>query len=117
MLPGTEENLIENSRVQGEYLQAQLKEMQKRHPVIADIRGIALMTAAEFCKPGTFEPDAAALQFISKYLREEEHMLTTGCGVNGNGFRFIMPLNIKKEEVDLCLEKFEKAVAAYEAQC
>lgn len=112
-----EENLIENCRVQGEYLQAQLKEMQKRHPVIADIRGIALMTAAEFCKPGTFEPDAAALQFISKYLREEEHMLTTGCGVNGNGFRFIMPLNIKKEEVDLCLEKFEKAVAAYEAQC
>lgn len=112
-----EENLIENCKVQGEYLQAQLKEMQKRHPVIADIRGIALMTAAEFCKPGTFEPDAAALQFIAKYLREEEHMLTTGCGVNGNGFRFIMPLNIKKEEVDLCLEKFEKAVAAYEAQC
>lgn len=111
-----EEGLIKNSEVMGAYLQAQLKDMQKRHPVLADIRGIGLMTAAEFCKPGTFEPDAAALQFITKYLREEEHMLTTGCGVNGNGFRFIMPLNIKQDEVDLCLEKFEKAIVAYEAQ-
>lgn len=109
-----EENLIENSKVMGEYLQKQLKEMQKRHPYIADVRGIGLMTAAEFCKPGTFEPDAAFTKNVITYLREKEHMLTTGCGVNGNGFRFIMPLNIKKDEVDLCLQKFENAIAACE---
>lgn len=111
-----EEDLISNSAVMGDYLQKQLKEMMKRHASIADVRGIGLMTAAEFCKPGTFEPDAAMRNNVVKYLLEEEHMLTTGCGVNGNGFRFIMPLNIKKEEVDLCLEKFERAVAACEAK-
>ncbi len=109
-----EENLIENSRVMGEYLQEQLKAMQKRHGAIADIRGIGLMTAAEFCKPGTFEPAGDFAGGVIKYLREEEKMLTTGCGVNHNGFRFIMPLSIKKEEVDLCLQKFENAVAAME---
>ena len=93
----------------------ELREMQKKYPVMADVRGVGLMTAVEFCKPGTFEPDAQALHDIQAYLLKEEHVLTTGCGVNHNGFRFITPLSVTKDELDMILAKFEKAVASYKA--
>jgi 4-aminobutyrate aminotransferase len=110
-----ETNVVENAAKMGEYLQEKLRELQKKYPVMADVRGVGLMTAVEFCKPGTFEPDAEALHAVQQYLLKEEKVLTTGCGVNHNGFRFITPLSVTEEELDLILGKFEKAVAAYKA--
>ncbi len=41
------ENLVENSRVVGEYLLTNLKEIQKRRPIIGEVRGQGLMIAIE----------------------------------------------------------------------
>src|SRR4030067_610320 len=42
-----EENLVEKSRVQGEYLQGQLLALQKKYPLIGDVRGLGLMVGIE----------------------------------------------------------------------
>ncbi|HBF13329.1 MAG TPA: aspartate aminotransferase family protein [Deltaproteobacteria bacterium] len=47
------ENLIENSRVQGEKLVAQLKAMAPKHEWIKEIRGKGLMIGIEFGKPAS----------------------------------------------------------------
>jgi 4-aminobutyrate aminotransferase len=41
------EKLVEKSRVQGEYLKSQLLGLQKRYPLIGDVRGLGLMVGIE----------------------------------------------------------------------
>jgi adenosylmethionine-8-amino-7-oxononanoate aminotransferase len=44
------EGLIENSEKTGAYLLQQLREMQTRHPIVGDVRGIGLMLQVELVK-------------------------------------------------------------------
>ena len=45
-----EEGLIENSRVLGKKLLAELEKMKQRHPSIGDVRGLGIFAAIEFVK-------------------------------------------------------------------
>jgi adenosylmethionine-8-amino-7-oxononanoate aminotransferase len=50
------ENLVENSEKMGEYLLGSLRQAVEDLPVVADVRGIGLLVAAECTKPGTKDP-------------------------------------------------------------
>jgi taurine---2-oxoglutarate transaminase len=45
-----EEGLIENSKVLGKKLLAELEKMKQRHPSIGDVRGLGIFAAIEFVK-------------------------------------------------------------------
>lgn len=104
-----EEGLVENSRIRGEQLQAGLKEIQQRFPVIGNVRGRGLMQGIEFtAEDGT--PDAATAAAVQQATTEQE-LLTLTCGPAGNVVRLIPALVVTPEEIAMGLERFEAALA------
>ncbi|WP_227018207.1 aspartate aminotransferase family protein [Sinanaerobacter chloroacetimidivorans] len=103
-----EENILENVNTQGDYLRARLLEMQKKYPVMGDVRGLGLMMAVEFVNLDK-SPSAEALNKVKDYCLHHG-LLTLSCGVYGNGFRFATPLNINREDLDKGLAIFEDAL-------
>ena len=92
-----EENLIENARVQGEYLMNGLKAMNI--PGLKELRGRGLMIGIEFEYP---------YKEVRNRLLYEQHVFTGAAGTNV--LRILPPLCITQKECDLFLERFEKAL-------
>lgn len=104
------EGLVENSRVRGEQLQAGLKQIQQRFPVIGDVRGLGLMQGIEFtAQDGS--PDAATAAAVQQATTEQD-LLSLTCGPAGNVVRLIPALVVSEEEIALGLQRFEAAVEA-----
>lgn len=105
------ENILENVNTQGAYLKKRLEEAKEKYPIMGDVRGLGLMMAVEFVNPADNSPSADFLNEVRDYCLSKK-MLTLGCGVYGNGFRFATPLNISREDLDKGLSIFEEAVKA-----
>jgi 4-aminobutyrate aminotransferase len=104
------EKLIENARVQGEHLQQRLRELQKKHEEIGDVRGLGLMVATEFVASGS---DLAPNPVLRERVVEESYkrgLLLLPCGKSS--IRYIPPLVIDREEVDEGVEILDEAIAA-----
>ena len=96
-----EENLVENSRVVGEHLLSQLKEIQKDFPnTVSNARGLGLMCS--FDLPTTETRN----RFKDTCLREK--LIILGCGEKS--IRFRPPLNITKDEIDEGLNIIRKVL-------
>lgn len=105
-----EEGLVENSRVRGLQLQAGLKAIQSRFPVIGNVRGLGLMQGIEFtAADGT--PDAATAAAVQQATTEQD-LLTLTCGPEGNVVRLIPALVVTESEIEAGLQRFEAAVGA-----
>ena len=102
-----EEKLDVNAAARGEQLMSGLRELQKEYPVIGDVRGRGCMVATEFVKDG--DPDAATAKAVISSAMDE-NMLMLGCGTYGNIIRWIPPLVISAEEIDMGLNIFKKAL-------
>jgi L-lysine 6-transaminase len=96
-----EENLVENSRVVGDYLLKQLEAMQTEFPsVISNARGLGL-----FCAFDLNTPDERNKLKNSCY---EKGLIILGCGERS--IRFRPPLNVSKSEIDLGMSIIRKVV-------
>lgn len=101
--------LLKNVNEMGAYLMEKLKAVQKKYPVVYDVRGVGLMIAIEFChEDGTPAPEIWQKVKAGCFKR---HMLTLNCGVHGNGMRFATPLNVTKEEIDEGVGIVEASIA------
>ena len=94
-----EENLVENAHEVGEYLIAQLKELQKTEPHIQDVRGRGLMIGIDLDIPH---------KDVRQPLIYQEHCFT-GCA-GTNILRLLPPLCLTKAEADLFIEKLKKTL-------
>ena len=92
-----DENLIENARIQGDYLMNGLKAMNI--PGLKELRGRGLMIGIEFEYP---------YKEVRNRLLYEQHVFTGAAGTNV--LRILPPLCITQKECDLFLERFEKAL-------
>ena len=107
-----EENLLENTRVQGAYMLEQLAELQAETRTIGEVRGIGLMVAVEFVRPGAGkEPGTDAVRRILQHSLEGG-LLTYPCGHWSQTIRLIPPLTVTREQVDEGLAIFRQAVLA-----
>lgn len=106
-----EENLLENARVQGAYMLEYLQHLQRESPLIGDVRGVGLMIAVEFVRPGSRAPHPEAVRRILQRALEEG-LLLYPCGHWTQTIRLIPPLNIRREQVQEGLEIFRRAVLA-----
>ncbi len=104
-----EEGLIENSARQGAFLLERLREIQKRHPRIGDVRGLGLMVGTEFTAPGG-RPDKAMAKAVVQACQRLGLLLLT-CGPYDNTIRWIPPLIVTQEQLEEALEIFEQALA------
>ena len=113
-----QEGLVANARERGAQLLAGLRELQARHPLIGDARGLGLMAAMELVRPGEGDgrvPDPEALKTVLGAALERKLMLLSA-GSYGNVVRIIPPLVTTAEEVDLALGIIDEALAAAEAR-
>ena len=100
-----EENLLENARLRGEQLMDGLRKLQDDTRGIADVRGLGLMSGAEFrVKNG--EPDTARAKKISKACLDRRLMLLT-CGPWDNTIRWIPPLIVTESQITEALGTFK----------
>lgn len=93
------ENLVENAKIVGDYLLEKLQKLQAQFPdQLSNARGRGLMCAIDF--PNGEERDAARNYLYRKNL------IILGCG--DQSIRFRPHLNVRKEEIDLAISKFEE---------
>lgn len=110
-----EENLLENAHAQGGHMLGPLRELQAESPIVGDVRGVGLMIAVEFVKPGTDkEPNTAAVRRILERALEGG-LLLYPCGHWTQTIRLIPPLTVTREQVDEGLAIFRRAVLAESA--
>ncbi|MCL5029722.1 MAG: L-lysine 6-transaminase [Bacteroidetes bacterium] len=96
-----EENLVENSRIQGEYLLTNLKTIQNEFPsLISNSRGLGLMCS--------FDLPNASLRNKFRNKCFEEKLIILGCG--DKSIRFRPPLNVTKDEIDEGLQKIKNVL-------
>ena len=93
------ENLVENAHEVGEYLIAQLKELQKTEKHIVDVRGRGLMIGIDLDCPH---------KDVRQPLIYEQHCFT-GCA-GTNILRLLPPLCLTKADADLFIEKLKKTL-------
>ena len=98
-----EENLVENAHEVGEYLIAQLKELQKTQPHIVDVRGRGLMIGIDLDVPH---------KDVRQPLIHHEHCFT-GCA-GQNILRLLPPLCLTKAEADDFIERLIRVLKKIE---
>jgi len=91
-----EEKLVERAAHIGKILVETLTDLQKKYPIIGDIRGRGAMVAIELVKPGTKDPNPEAMSSIIKYCQSKGVLILTA-GTYGNVIRFLPPLVITDE--------------------
>jgi 4-aminobutyrate aminotransferase len=95
-----EQNLMTNAAETGGYLRARLEELQARHAIIGDVRGMGLMQAIELVEDrDTKTPATAAAAALMEAARENRLLIGKG-GMFGNVIRISPPLNISRSDVD-----------------
>ena len=93
------EHLVENAHEVGEYLIAQLKELQKTQPHIIDVRGRGLMIGIDLDIPH---------KDVRQPLIYQEHCFT-GCA-GTNILRLLPPLCLTKQDADDFINRIKKTL-------
>ncbi len=95
-----EHNLAINAAEVGAYFRGKLLDLQLKHPIIGDVRGMGLLQAIELVEdPVSKKPATAQTVAVMEAARENRLIIGKG-GLNGNILRFSPPLNISKSDVD-----------------
>lgn len=105
------ERLFDRSLAIGERLRGRLRELAKRHKVIADVRGLGAMTAFEFAHDGDLQRPAAGLATALKNDAARNGLLLLTCGSHGNAIRVMVPLTISDATLDEGLRILEESLS------
>jgi 4-aminobutyrate aminotransferase len=104
-----EENLTENAHTVGTYFRGKLEELQAKHPLIGDVRGMGLMQGLELVKDReTKEPAPEATVQVMERARDNGLLIGKG-GLFGNVLRLSPMLNISKADVDEAVRILDKS--------
>jgi len=96
-----QENLQENARVIGNYLLGQLKLLQKKHPLIGDVRGCGLFIGVELVTdPKNLSPATKEANDVVQILRENSQILISTDGPFDNVLKIKPPLCWTRENAE-----------------
>jgi 4-aminobutyrate aminotransferase/(S)-3-amino-2-methylpropionate transaminase len=107
------EHLLERSRTTGERILRRLREMQRRHDTIGDVRGRGMMAAIELVSDRTTKEPAPAgtMAAIGRTCLENGVIVLTA-GTYGNVVRLLPPLTIDDALLDEALDVLDEAIGA-----
>jgi 4-aminobutyrate aminotransferase-like enzyme/Ser/Thr protein kinase RdoA (MazF antagonist) len=101
------EGLQENARAMGELLIEGLRSLQRRQPILGDVRGRGLFLGFEMVKdPETLAPAAAEASALVNRMKEEGVLLSTE-GPLGNVIKIKPPLVFSSANADFFLTRLE----------
>ncbi len=110
-----EDGLQQNAKVVGGRLRAGLLELQRRHALIGDVRGIGLMIGVELVRDRTTkEPAREETLAVMEHLRELGILIGKG-GLDGNTLRIKPPMCLTAADVDFALEALDVALGKVRA--
>jgi len=100
-------NLLDNARVQGNYMKQQFEYFKEKYPIIGDVRGLGLMIGIELVEDSKKTP---ARKKRNKLLEEafKRGLLLLGAGESS--IRIAPPLIVKREEIDTGISIFEDSL-------
>jgi 4-aminobutyrate aminotransferase/(S)-3-amino-2-methylpropionate transaminase len=90
------EKLVERANTLGKVLTDSLLALQKKYPIIGEVRGRGLMQAIELVVPGTNQPNTPAMQAVVKYCQSKGVLVLTA-GTYVNVIRFLPPIVITED--------------------
>jgi 4-aminobutyrate aminotransferase len=105
-----EEDLCRRSRESGAYAMERLQALQKRTPLIGEVRGLGLMIGIELVKDAALTPAAAEAEAVRDFCLRQGVLIGVG-GVFGNVVRMQPPLVISRQQLDRALDVLEQAFA------
>ncbi|HWZ45795.1 MAG TPA: aspartate aminotransferase family protein [Candidatus Saccharimonadales bacterium] len=94
------EKLLRNVQQVGGYMAGQLKKLQKKHPQIAEVRGLGLMIGMELDSPDL------AKAVVNRLLEEGIILNRT----DENVVRFLPPFIIGRKHVDIVVDRLDQAL-------
>lgn len=106
-----EHNLMENAQARGQQLYDGLVELQKKHPIIGDIRGIGLMRGAEFVHADQ-SPAPEELEMVLEEMKNRGFIIGKN-GVARNVMAFQPPLVITETDVNNVLNTLEDVLQLF----
>lgn len=107
-----EGQLMENTATVGSYFRQGLQDLQQKHAVIGDVRGMGLLQAMELVKDRrTKEPAPAETVAFMEECRRRGLLIGKG-GLYGNVIRMSPPMNIAKSDVDDAIRVMDEAFTA-----
>jgi len=104
-----EHHLRVNVAEVGDRLRAGLDEMARRHDLIGDVRGMGLIQGMELVRDRRAKEPAAAETLEMLEAMKDEGVLCGKGGLYGNVLRVTPPMNISKADVNLFLERLDRA--------
>jgi adenosylmethionine-8-amino-7-oxononanoate aminotransferase len=109
------EHLVENSAKVGQHLAEQLAELQTRHKVISDTRGIGLMHSVELKKDPEagidFAEEDKIGELMPRLLKEQGLLMRAGANLS-----IAPPLVINREEIDALVDGIDVAIGNLERE-
>jgi 4-aminobutyrate aminotransferase-like enzyme len=102
-----EENLVENARVMGRRLRAGIEELQKKYPVIGDVRGMGLMQGLELVGENK-RPAPEAVRRVFESTKANGLLIGKG-GLAGNVIRITPPLNVSGDQIDEAVKRLDRS--------
>ncbi len=103
------QRLADNARILGERLRAGLLELQRRYPVIGDVRGLGLMQGAELVGENK-TPDPGTTSRVVEAARRRAVLIGKG-GMWGNVLRIAPPLIATDDDIDELLAALDGSFA------
>ncbi len=98
-----DEGLLENARRVGDYVLAGMRELQKKHEIIGDVRGRGMFFAVEMVEDRrTREPAAARTKILINAMRERG-VLISRIGPHDNILKIRPPMCFSTDHADLLL--------------
>lgn len=104
------EGLVQNAERVGAHMRKRLVELQQKHEVIGDVRGLGLMLATEFVTDRRKKTYDVKLKdrVTEEAMKRGLVLLPAG----KNSIRYIPPLTITRDEVDAGIEVLDQAIRA-----
>jgi 4-aminobutyrate aminotransferase-like enzyme/Ser/Thr protein kinase RdoA (MazF antagonist) len=110
-----DEGLMENAKHMGNQLLSGLREMQKTHPLIGDVRGYGLFIGLDLViDQHSKEPATAAADYVKNRMREQRILMGTE-GPADNILKIRPPLTIEAPDVQMILEVMEIVISEAES--
>jgi 2,2-dialkylglycine decarboxylase (pyruvate) len=104
------DKLAERARSLGDYLREGLRALQQRHECIGDVRGRGLLVGLDLVQDrATKAPAPELAQRVARTCLELGMMTSVVRGGFGI-FRIAPPITIAKDDIDLALDIFDRAI-------
>ena len=107
-----EQNLLANCTETGGYLRTRLEEIQDKHEIVGEIRGMGLIQGLELVEDRQSKAPATAQAAMAMDVARQHGLIIGKGGTFGNVLRVTPPMNVGRADVDQFIEVLDKSLAA-----